>query len=238
MIAVSQSGKTGDVIRALNLIKKKNFILGITNTVNSKLVQLSNVSIYTHAGKEEAVAATKTFTSELLVLYLLACYINKINRKKEYKKIIKDLLLIPGEVGKTLKLKNKIEKLARKYYKSEDIIVLGSKYNYPIALEGALKLKETTYIHAEGMPKNELAHGPIAVLDKKFLTIILGLEKSDEKLFKKIKSTGSEIISTKSYKKQTAPFINAVEMQLLSYYIKMNKKINVDKPRNLNKFVK
>jgi len=237
VIAVSQSGQTGDLVRALDLVNN-NFIIGITNTIGSRLVQLSNISIYTHAGEERALGATKSFTSQLLVLYLIMCYINKINNKIDYKKIIKDLLLVSEDIKKVLSQKNKIEKLAKKISKYKDIVILGNKYNYPVALEGALKLKEATYIHAEAMPKNEIAHGPLAILDKSFLIIILGIEKSDDKIFKKIKNTGSEIISTKSYKKQTSTFINVVEMQLLSYYIAVNKKINVDVPRNLNKFVK
>ena len=237
VIAVSQSGQTGDLLRALRLVKN-NFIIGITNSVNSKLVQFSNISIYTHAGEEKALGATKSFTSQLLVLYLLMCYINKINKKSDYKKIIKDLLLVSEDIKKVLSQKNRIEKLAKKISKYKNIVILGNKYNYPIALEGALKLKEATYIHTEAMPKNEITHGPLAILDKNFLTIILGLEKSDNKIFKKIKNTGSEIISTKSGKSQTSSFINVVEMQLLAYYIAVNKKINVDQPRNLNKFVK
>ena len=173
---VSQSGETVDTLAALKEVKRKGgFTLGIVNVVGSSIARETDAGIYNHAGPEIGVASTKAFTSQLTVLALLTLF---LGRQREMslvmgQRIAKELLRIPGLVKKVLEQTSQIEKLAQKYKNAPNFLFIGRKYNYPVALEGALKLKEISYVHAEGYGAGEMKHGPIALIDKEFPTIAI-----------------------------------------------------------------
>ncbi|MEI7541842.1 MAG: glutamine--fructose-6-phosphate transaminase (isomerizing) [bacterium] len=263
LIAVSQSGETIDTIEAFkNMQNKAGYSLAIVNVVGSTLSRMLDGVIYTYAGPEIGVAATKTFISQLAVLYLLSLHLGKIHgkiRSEEMKKSLRSLRKVPALIKVILKDKAKVEKIATKYAKQRDFLYYGRNINYPMALEGALKLKEISYIHAEGYAAGEMKHGPIALVDDKTPNVFLAPEN---KLYEKIISNIQEIkarsgtiiaITNKSNKtmKKFAddiiyipdidedyyPLLAAIPLQLLAYYIGIKKGIDVDKPRNLAKSV-
>jgi glutamine---fructose-6-phosphate transaminase (isomerizing) len=263
LIAVSQSGETIDTIEAFkNMQHKAGYSIAIVNSVGSTLSRMLDGVIYTHAGPEIGVAATKTFIAQLAVLYLFAIYMASINKKASKKLIkakIESLRMVPGFIKLILKERSKIEKIAEKYYKQRDFLYYGRNINYPMALEGALKLKEISYIHAEGYAAGEMKHGPIALVDDRTPNVFIAPENA---LYEKIISNIQEIkaragiiiaITNKSNKtmKRFAddifyipdidedfyPLLAAIPMQLLAYYIGVKKGIDVDKPRNLAKSV-
>jgi len=262
VIAISQSGETGDIINAVIQAKKKGaLIIGITNKADSRLARKSDVALCTAAGKEVAMAATKTFTSALVLLALLAIFIGRRHKMSasSSKFVVQELRLLPDKINKVLKTENEIKILASKYSKIKNLVVLGKKYNYPIALEGAHKLKEVTYVQAEGYVSEEFMHGPNAIIQKGFLVIFIAPKDSvyddNIKIIKELKKEGANILAVtsrgnKKLKKNTdsmifipqaaefaIPVLSTIPFQLLSYHIAVLNGIAVDNPRNLKKFI-
>ena len=263
LIAVSQSGETIDTIEAFkNLQHKAGYSIAVVNVVGSTLSRMLDGVIYTHAGPEIGVAATKTFVSQLAVLYLFALYMAKLKGKAGPAFIrngIRNLRKVPGLIRTILKDRAKIEKIADKYCNQRDFLYYGRNINYPMALEGALKLKEISYIHAEGYAAGEMKHGPIALVDDKTPNVFLAPENAlYEKIIsniQEIKARSGTIIAITNRSNKTMkrfaddiiyipdidedyyPLLAAIPMQLLAYYIGVKKGIDVDKPRNLAKSV-
>jgi len=263
VLVLSQSGETADTLGALREAKRCGAtVLGIVNVPGSTIARESDGGIYLHAGPEIGVASTKTFTSHIVVLYLLSIYLglvkNKIS-KAEASKMINNLKDIPSKVNEVLKTNKDIERIAEKYFRTKNALYLGRGYNYPIALEGALKLKEISYIHAEGYPAAEMKHGPIALIDKNMPSVFIAPYDS---LYKKIlsnieevKARGGkiiaittdsnnslnafvdEIIYVPSVDEKLMPILTIIPLQLLAYYIAIKRGCDVDKPRNLAKSV-
>ena len=263
IIAISQSGETADTLAAIKLAKEKGaFIYGICNVVGSSIARESDTGSYTHAGPEIGVASTKAFTTQMTVLYLMAIKLSKskgIISEQIYRKYILEISRIDKKIHKVLTSNEIIKKVAKKIKGSKNCLYLGRGYNFPIALEGALKLKEISYIHAEGYPAAEMKHGPIALIDKNMPTIVIATNKINyEKIvsnIQEIKSRKGQIIAIvskgdKEVKKiadyiievpetieSITPFITVIPLQLLSYHIAVMLGKNVDQPRNLAKSV-
>ena len=264
VIAISQSGETADTLAALKLAKERGaFIYGICNVVGSSIARLTDSGTYTHAGPEIGVASTKAFTTQLTVLTLLALH---LGHKKgtidhtTYKKLCQNLALVPDLVAKTIEMtKDKVIEIAQEYKDVSNCIYLGRGYNFPVALEGALKPKEISYIHAEGYPAAEMKHGPIALIDENMPVIFLAPSKGH---YEKVVSNAQEIKARKgkiiavvtendtqmsSLADHTleipevdeifSPILSVIPLQLLSYHIATMRGCNVDQPRNLAKSV-
>jgi len=266
LVTLSQSGETADTVEALKIAKKINDSINslcITNSSESSLTRLSDLNFLTHAGPEIGVASTKAFTTQLVALALLVCSIGKlkntINTKQE-KEIVNGLKRLPGLINNTLLQESKIKKLAIRFKDKNSALFLGRGTMYAIAMEGALKLKEISYIHAEAYPAGELKHGPIALIDKNMP--VIAVAPNDELLSKlksnlqEVKSRGSQMIVfedenskvqsmeamqviqiTSNLGRITAPIIFTIPLQLLSYHVALIKGTDVDKPRNLAKSV-
>ena len=263
IIAISQSGETADTLVALEKAKENGaFIFGVVNVVGSSIARISHAGAYTHAGHEIGVASTKAFTGQLAVLMMMAL---KIAIKKEtisqerYRHLLLELADVPEKVNVILKNAEELRTIAHEYKDATDFLFLGRGYNFPIALEGALKLKEISYIHAEGYPAAEMKHGPIALVDEKLPVVFIATKDSyHEKIvsnMQEIKARKGKIISiiTEGDNISTelsnhvfaipaadeliAPILSVVPLQLLSYYTGIAKGIDVDKPRNLAKSV-
>ena len=263
VIPVSQSGETADTIAALKLAKELNaFIYGICNVVGSSIARETHTGIYTHAGPEIGVASTKAFTCQTVTMLIIATEIGyKLKKvtKKQYSEIIEGVQNLSDQVKKILKKSKKIEEIAKNYSKSKNFLYLGRGYNFPVALEGALKLKEISYIHAEGYPAAEMKHGPIALIDKNMPVVVVATKKGNYKKIvsnvMEIKARGGKVISVVTegdmeIKKISDDFIEIPEsnelispilanipLQLLSYYIADFKGCSIDQPRNLAKSV-
>ena len=265
-ITLSQSGETADTVEALKSAKKNNntiVSLCITNTAESSLTRLSNLTFLTHAGPEIGVASTKAFTTQLVALALLICSIGKLKNtidRTQESQIVNGLKRLPGLIDEALLQEDQIKKLAKRFKNKTSTLFLGRGTMHAIAMEGALKLKETTYIHAEAFPAGELKHGPIALIDKNMPVIAIApnddlLEKLKSNLHE-VKSRGSQMIVfedensnvksmntmvvvpiTSSLGRITAPIIFTIPLQLLSYHVALVKGTDVDKPRNLAKSV-
>ncbi len=264
VIAISQSGETADTLAALKLAKERGaFIYGICNVVGSSIARLTDSGTYTHAGPEIGVASTKAFTTQLTVMTLLALH---LGHKKgtidhdTYKRLCKELAHIPDLVAKTLEMnKDKVLEIAREYKDVSNCIYLGRGYNFPVALEGALKLKEISYIHAEGYPAAEMKHGPIALIDENMPVVFLAPSKGH---YEKVVSNAQEIKARKGkiiavvtehdtqmssladhvleipeVDEIFSPILSVIPLQLLSYHIATMRGCNVDQPRNLAKSV-
>jgi len=263
ILPISQSGETADTLAGLREgLKKKARIISICNVVGSSMVRQSHGVIYTHAGPEIGVASTKAFTAQLVALYLLALYLGKQTRRlstDRVQSLIKDLVKLPLQVEAILKENNLIKTIAHRYMSYRDFLYLGRGINYPIALEGALKLKEISYIHAEGYPAGEMKHGPIALIDEHMPVVVL-VSKGvtfDKMLsnVEEVKARGGKIIAVTSRitdditaKADTVfkvpennsyltPVLFAVPLQLLAYHIAELKGTDIDQPRNLAKSV-
>jgi len=263
VLAISQSGETADSLAALELAKEKGAtLLGICNVVGSSIPRLTHAGSYTHAGPEIGVASTKAFTTQIIVLTLMAV---KMAHKKgsitmsKYHEIINELELIPEKIEKILKKNDEIEKIAAKFKDAMNFLYLGRGYNFPVALEGALKLKEISYIHAEGYPAAEMKHGPIALIDDEMPIVVIATKKGNyDKVvsnIQEVKSRGGRLIAIvtegdKTVKEladycieipacleQLTPLITNIPLQLLSYHIALMRGCNVDMPRNLAKSV-
>ena len=182
VFVISQSGETADTLEATRIAKKKGgIVLGIVNSVGSSIARITDEGCYLHAGPEIGVASTKAFTSQLMVLLMIGiktAYLKKNLSLKKYEKMISELTRIPSKIKEILKLKNEIKKISKKIYKKNHTLFLGRGNNFPVALEGALKLKEISYIHAEGYPAAEMKHGPIALIDSE-MPVIAICTKSD-----------------------------------------------------------
>ena len=263
IIAISQSGETADTLVALESAKEKGaFIFGIVNAVGSSIARLSHAGAYTHAGPEIGVASTKAFTGQLTVLAMIALKMAKAKGSitdERYLHLINELASVPEKVKEILADTNVIQKIALKFKDAKDFLYLGRGYNFPIALEGALKLKEITYIHAEGYPAAEMKHGPIALVDETLPVVFVATKDIyyDKVVsnIQEIKARKGQIIAVASIGDLTlptlsenimyvpeideviAPLLSVIPMQLLSYYVGVAKGIDVDKPRNLAKSV-
>ena len=263
VIAISQSGETADTLSAIKLAKKEGaFVYGICNVAGSSISREADAGSYTHAGPEIGVASTKAFITQITVLFLIAVKLGKskgIISSKKYQEYIYELNSIEKKIKKVLKTNNEIKKIANKIKNSTNCLYLGRGFNFPVALEGALKLKEISYIHAEGYPAAEMKHGPIALIDKNMPSIIIATNKLyyDKILsnIQEIKSRKGKIIAVifegdKEISKiadhvievpQTiaalTPFVTTIPLQLLAYHIAVKLGRNVDQPRNLAKSV-
>ena len=263
IIAISQSGETADTLVAIENAKAKGaLILGVVNVVGSSIARLSHGGAYTHAGPEIGVASTKAFTAQLVVLTMIALkigYIKGTISEERYMNLLKELEEIPEKAAWTLQHSEPIKVLAEKYKDAKDFLYLGRGYNFPIALEGALKLKEISYIHAEGYPAAEMKHGPIALVDENLPVVFVATKDMyHEKVvsnMQEIKARKGKVISviTEGDEVSTeiaddimivpeadeilAPILSVIPLQLLAYYIGVAKGCDVDKPRNLAKSV-
>ena len=264
VIAISQSGETADTLAAIEMAKQKGcLILGVCNVVGSSIPRASHAGCYTHAGPEIGVASTKAFTAQVSVLTLMALWIAE--RKgtmtpSEIKQILIELEHIPSKIEKTLENSvDQIKDIANKFYESRNFLYLGRGYNFPAALEGALKLKEISYIHAEGYPAAEMKHGPIALIDEEMPVVVLANNESiHEKIINNIQEVvarkgqviaittandveinklAKHIIEVPETVECLSPILASVPLQLLSYYIALMRGCNVDQPRNLAKSV-
>ena len=260
MIVISQSGETADTLGALRKANHSNILtISICNVVGSSISREADAGVFLYVGPEIGVASTKAFTGQIYVLYMLAIRISfnkKINMDKS-ELILKHLEKIPELISKILSNNDNIKQIANKYLNNSNLICLGRGYNYPVALEGALKIKEVSYIHAEGYSSAEIKHGPIALIDENMPTIII-IPKDNvyDKVvsnIKEIKSRSGKVILITNdntlrdladdYIKipdtldQLYPFLSVIPLQLLSYYLATGKNINVDQPRNLAKCV-
>lgn len=263
VIAVSQSGETADTIAALELAKSKGAtILGICNVVGSTISRITDAGSYTHAGPEIGVASTKAFTAQVTVLTLMALAIGHkrgtINESK-FRRMISELELIPDKVAEVLEQNDEIEKIAKVYKDAQNALYLGRGSSFPVALEGALKLKEISYIHAEGYPAAEMKHGPIALIDENMPVFVIATQgTSYEKVVsniqevkarkgkviaivtrgdEQVKEMADHVIEIPETDENLIPLLATVPFQLLSYHVAVMRNCNVDQPRNLAKSV-
>lgn len=264
IIAISQSGETADTLVALENAKKQGAtIFGLVNAVGSSIARISDAGAYTHAGPEIGVASTKAFTAQLAVLQLFALKLAKLKNTisdERYHLLVNELKLVPEKVQWILDNQvDHIKSIASKYKNANDFLYLGRGYNFPIALEGALKLKEISYIHAEGYPAAEMKHGPIALVDSSLPVVFIATQDSyHEKIIsnmQEIKARKGRLIAVASLGDEVtpgiaedtmfvpasdeiiAPLLSVIPMQLLAYYIGIERGVDVDKPRNLAKSV-
>ena len=263
IIAVSQSGETADTLVAIERAKEQGaFIFGIVNVVGSSIARISHAGAYSHAGPEIGVASTKAFTGQLAVLTMIALKIAKEKGSIDhtrYMHLLKEMEELPEKIKLTLETNDEIIRIAEKYKDSTDALYLGRGYNFPVALEGALKLKEISYIHAEGYPAAEMKHGPIALVDETLPVIFIATKDSyHEKIVSNIQeikarkgkviaviTAGDEILTQMAddvieipeADEIVAPILSTIPMQLLAYHIGVAKGLDVDKPRNLAKSV-
>ena len=263
VIPISQSGETADTLAAIKMAKEKGaFLYGICNVVGSSIARETHTGIYTHAGSEIGVASTKAFSCQISLLLLMALNLGSkfgsIDQER-YSRVIKELEDLPRTIEKVLKSNAIIESISEKYLDAQNFLYLGRGYHFPIALEGALKLKEISYIHAEGYPAAEMKHGPIALIDKNMPVVVIATKKGNyHKVISnimEIKARGGKIIAVVSEGDREieklsdqiieipncdeliAPILANIPLQLLSYHIANKKGCNVDQPRNLAKSV-
>ena len=263
VIAVSQSGETADTLAAIQIAREKGaFVYGISNVVGSSIPRNTDSGTYIHVGPEIGVASTKAFTGQVMVLTLLALTIAQLKGSISQEKIdsmLQSIVKMPDYVSEVLKLDKQIQRLSLIFTYARNFIYLGRGYSYPVALEGALKLKEISYIHAEGYPAAEMKHGPIALIDQEMPTVIIApkdhLYTKIVSNVEQIKARGGSIVAivTKGdtiirgiadhvlevpdVPEALTPIITSIPLQLLSYYIAVNKGKDVDMPRNLAKSV-
>ena len=263
VIAISQSGETADTLAAIKLAKeRKATIIGVCNVVGSSISRETDCGSYTHAGPEIGVASTKAFTAQVTILTLMAMMIGK--RKgtispEKFNRLVVEMSAIPKKLKTVLKQDKKIEKIAKIYHESSNALYLGRGINFPLALEGALKLKEISYIHAEGYPAAEMKHGPIALIDEEMPVFVIATKDSSyEKIVsniqevkarkgkiiaivsegdKEVKKIADHFIEIPRCDELLVPLLATVPLQLLSYHIAVMRECNVDQPRNLAKSV-
>jgi len=263
VIAISQSGETADTLAAIELAKSKGAtIIGVCNVVGSSIARATHAGSYTHAGPEIGVASTKAFTAQVTVLSLMALSLAKdlgtISQSHFYQLIV-ELENIPKKVEETLKANDTVIEIAKKFKNVQNVLYLGRGYNFPVALEGALKLKEISYIHAEGYPAAEMKHGPIALIDEEMPVVVIATNKGTyDKVVsniqevkarkgkiiaivtqgdKDVKEMADYVIEVPETEEMFVPLIATVPLQLLAYHIAVNRGCNVDQPRNLAKSV-
>lgn len=264
IIAISQSGETADTLAAIEMAKQKGcLILGVCNVVGSSIPRASHAGCYTHAGPEIGVASTKAFTAQVSVLFLISLWIadNKGTlSKSRIKQLLQEMDLLPAKIESLLKsCEEKVKAIAKEYKDANNFLYLGRGYNFPAALEGALKLKEISYIHAEGYPAAEMKHGPIALIDEEMPVVFLVNNiSSHEKTLsnvqevaarkgqviaiarhgdQQIKKLAKHVIEVPDTEDCLSPILASIPLQLLSYYTALERGCNVDQPRNLAKSV-
>ena len=262
VIAISQSGETADTLAAVKKAKDKNaFTMGIVNVVGSSIARKTDCGIYMHAGPEIGVASTKAFTIQVVVLTLFANLLAQKKNIEKSKSILEDIKNTPALIENILGLSDEIFNIAKEYVNSTNFLYLGRGYQFPVALEGALKLKEISYIHAEGYPAAEMKHGPIALIDNKMPVVVVVTKKGFDKILsniEEVKSRGGKIITVTTVNSNKleklsdhyiflsncseisnaiSPLITSIPLQLLAYHIAVLKGCNVDQPRNLAKSV-
>lgn len=263
VIAISQSGETADTLAAIKLAKEKGaFVFGVCNVVGSSIARETNSGAYTHAGPEIGVASTKAFTTQLTVFTMMALRLGQLKGtidKDNFNRVATQLVSLPSQVQTVLKYDPLIKKIAAAYKDATNFLYLGRGYNFPAALEGALKLKEISYIHAEGYPAAEMKHGPIALIDENMPVVVIATNKGHyEKIVsnvQEIKSRNAKIISIVTKGDESVkllsdhvieipevtealvPILASIPLQLLSYHIAVMRGCNVDQPRNLAKSV-
>jgi glucosamine--fructose-6-phosphate aminotransferase (isomerizing) len=263
VIAISQSGETADTLAAIKLAKAHGaFVFGICNVVGSSIARASDAGAYTHAGPEIGVASTKAFTTQLTVIIMMGLRLGQLKGtvgKSDFERVAKQLAELPKLIDVVLAYDKQIEKIAREYKDASNFLYLGRGYNFPAALEGALKLKEISYIHAEGYPAAEMKHGPIALIDENMPVVVIATKKGHyEKIVsnvQEIKSRNANIISIVTKGDESVkllsdhvveipdvtealvPILASVPLQLLSYHIAIMRGCDVDQPRNLAKSV-
>jgi glucosamine--fructose-6-phosphate aminotransferase (isomerizing) len=262
-VGISQSGETADTLSAMEAARERGArLLTISNVLGSQATRITEGTIYTHAGPEIGVASTKAFTTQLVALYLLALYLRQVRQGRPEgieRNYLDDLARLPGAIAQALKEEPAIEALAKKYFRAEDFLYLGRGINYPIALEGALKLKEISYIHAEGYPAGEMKHGPIALIDHNLPVVAIA---TGEVVYEKVKSNlqevkardgivialtdhdpedlggvADEVIRVPAVSDLLQPIVNVIPLQLLAYFVGVRRGADVDQPRNLAKSV-
>ena len=262
-VFLSQSGETADTFAALELCKKNKVkTCSIVNVVESSIARTSDFVLPIHAGPEIGVASTKAFIGQLLVLYILAIKISEIRKEissLDYQKKINDLKKLPDLIKKTLNSQDKVQVIAKDFLKAKGAMFLGRGLSFPIALEGALKLKELSYLHAEGYPAGEMKHGPLALIEEGLPVVILApkdryFEKTISNMQEVIARGGKVILITNESNKiisenvrftlelpvtneQLSPFLMTIPLQLLAYHVASLKNCDIDKPRNLAKSV-
>jgi glucosamine--fructose-6-phosphate aminotransferase (isomerizing) len=263
VIAISQSGETADTLAAIELAKEKGAtIFGLCNVVGSSIPRTSHAGAYTHAGPEIGVASTKAFTSQVAVLTLWAFGFAEIRgrvTKQQLRDAFAELETIPEKVQRTLACEEQIKELAAVFKDAHNFLYLGRGYQFPVALEGALKLKEISYIHAEGYPAAEMKHGPIALIDEAMPVVVIATKNNiydkvisniqEVKARKgkiiaivtegdnKVRKMADYVIEIPETKEFLEPLLSTIPLQLLSYYIAVMRGCNVDQPRNLAKSV-
>ncbi len=263
VIAISQSGETADTLAAIKLAKSRGaFVFGVCNVVGSSIARETDAGAYTHAGPEIGVASTKAFTTQITVLSLIALKLGKENgslSKSAFHSYLQTMQLIPSKIEKLLQLDTKIKEIAAVYKDSRNCLYLGRGFNFPVALEGALKLKEISYVHAEGYPAAEMKHGPIALIDHNMPIYVIATKKGHyEKVVSNIqeikarsgkiiaivtegdtlvKQIADHVIEIPETEEAFTPLLTTIPLQLLSYYIALMLGKNVDQPRNLAKAV-
>lgn len=263
VIAISQSGETADTLVALELAKEKGAkVFGVCNVVGSSIARASHEGVYTHAGPEIGVASTKAFTAQLTVLAMIALKIGKGRgavSDERYKELLRELATVPEKIAVALELNTQIQALAQLFKDASNFLYLGRGYNYPVAMEGALKLKEISYIHAEGYPAAEMKHGPIALIDEEMPVVFIATQDSAyEKVISNIQEVKARkgqviaivtegdthlpdmvdhILEVPAVDEVFTPMLSVIPMQLLAYHIGVMKGCNVDQPRNLAKSV-
>ena len=262
-MAIPQSGETADTLAAMELAKEKGaMIYGIVNVVGSSIARMTDAGSYIHAGPEIGVASTKAFTGQVTLLTMMAlsiAYKKGTITKAYYQQLIQELSEIPAKVAKVMQSNTQIEYIAEEIKDRTNALYLGRGYNFPVALEGALKLKEISYIHAEGYPAAEMKHGPIAFIDEQMPRIVIANNKS---AYDKIVSNIQDVKARKGYviaivtegdntiskiadhtieipdtEEPLTPLLSVIPLQLLSYHIALKRGCNVDQPRNLAKSV-
>src|SRR6476661_4749008 len=269
-ILITQSGETADTTGALREAKSKGACtIAISNVVGSTIAREADGVLYTHAGKETSIASTKAFTAQMAVLYLIALYIAQSKQKlsrEEIRRQIRELLNLPGQTERTLKCRTQCEELAQMYHEVDDFLFLGRAVHYPIAMDGALKLKEVSYVHAEGYPTGETKHGPNALIDENLpvvmiatydasgrdsvlryqrtLSNIQGFKQQSARVIaiasegdEKLPRLADHTIFVPRAQELLLPMLEIVPLQLFAYYMTVKKGLDVDRPRNLVKSV-
>ena len=263
VIAISQSGETADTLAAIKLAKESGaFVFGICNVVGSSIARAADTGAYTHAGPEIGVASTKAFTTQITILMLIGLRLGQLKgtlTSKDFARVAAELEAIPQSIDSVLTSEKDIEKIAKSYKDATNFLYLGRGYNFPVALEGALKLKEISYIHAEGYPAAEMKHGPIALIDKNMPVVVIATSKGhyekvvsniqeiksrDGKIIavvtkgdKSVKALADHVIEIPEVTESLTPILASVPLQLLAYHIAVMRGCNVDQPRNLAKSV-
>ncbi len=263
VISISQSGETADTLAAVKLAKSNGaFVFGICNVVGSSIARESHAGAYTHAGPEIGVASTKAFTTQITILSLMALRLGVAKgtlSQANYKAYLEEMVNIPPKIAQMLEEDDHIKRIAKRYKDSTNFLYLGRGYNFPVALEGALKLKEISYIHAEGYPAAEMKHGPIALIDENMPVVVIATKQGHyEKVLsnvQEIKARHGKIISVVNHGDVSVrnssdhvieipdtlepftPLLTTIPLQLLSYHIAVMRDCNVDQPRNLAKSV-